>query len=168
MAVASQPAKSRGQASRGRSKTKATAASRTGSANRRTKSTSAASTKRSPSASKSTRSATKSTASRASNSSTNGNGRSHSASNGHGDHGTLTNLGISVFSAVVGAAGGVLLTQRASRQHHRKVLGVPVPEKIDLGGIADQVGEAGRQFGQLAGEVKAVRETAAQIGRALS
>jgi len=72
---------------------------------------------------------------------------------------------VSVFSAAVGVAGGVLLTRK---REHRKVLGIPVPDKVDLGGVAEQIGTAGRQFGQLAGEVKAVRQKAEQIGRLLS
>jgi hypothetical protein len=73
---------------------------------------------------------------------------------------------VSVFSAAVGAVGGALLTRKS--QHQRKVLGIPVPEKVDLGGVADQIGAAGKQFGQLAGEVRAVRQKAEQIGRLLS
>jgi hypothetical protein len=54
------------------------------------------------------------------------------------------------------------------------VLGIPVPEKVDLSGVTHQIGEAGKQFGKLAaevrtvaGEVKSVREKAEQIGRVL-
>jgi hypothetical protein len=72
---------------------------------------------------------------------------------------------VSVFSAAVGVVGGVLLTRKSGKQHQRKVLGVPVPDKVDFGGVADQIGAAGRQFGELAGEVRAVREKAEQIGR---
>jgi hypothetical protein len=79
-----------------------------------------------------------------------------------------------VFSAAVGAVGGALLTRKTKHQH-RKVLGIPVPEKVDLSGVADQigaagkqVGAAGKQFGELAGEVRAVRQKAEQIGRLLS
>jgi hypothetical protein len=78
----------------------------------------------------------------------------------------LTNLGVSVFSAAVGAVGGALLTRKVKPQ--RKVLGIPMPDKVDLGGVADQIGAAGKQFGELAGEVKAVRQKAEQIGRLLS
>lgn len=72
-----------------------------------------------------------------------------------------------MFSAAVGVVGGVLLTRKTSK-NHRKVLGIPVPEKIELGGVADQIGSAGRSFGELAGEVRAVRQKAEQIGRLLS
>jgi hypothetical protein len=63
-------------------------------------------------------------------------------------------------------AGGVVLGRRVLRGRNR-FLGVPVPERIDLGGLAEQVGSAGRQFGHLAGEVRAVREKAEQIGKIL-
>jgi hypothetical protein len=73
---------------------------------------------------------------------------------------------VSVFSAAVGAVGGALLTRRTAK--HRSVLGIPVPDKVDLGNFADQIGSAGRQFGELAGEVRAVRRKAEQIGRLLT
>jgi hypothetical protein len=72
-----------------------------------------------------------------------------------------------VIGATVGVAGGVLLGRKALARE-RKVLGVPLPNKIDLSGVGQQIGEAGRQFGRLAGEVRGVREKAEQIGRALS
>jgi hypothetical protein len=72
-----------------------------------------------------------------------------------------------VIGATVGVAGGVLLG-RTALARERKVLGVPLPRKVDLAGLGHQVGEAGRQFGRLAGEVRDVREKAEQIGRALS
>lgn len=72
-----------------------------------------------------------------------------------------------VIGATVGVAGGVLLG-RTALARERKVLGVPMPKKIDLAGVGQQIGEAGRQFGRLAGEVRGVREKAEQIGRVLS
>jgi hypothetical protein len=71
------------------------------------------------------------------------------------------------IGATVGVAGGVLLSRKALARE-RKVLGVPMPKKIDLAGVSQQIGEAGRQFGRLAGEVRGVREKAEQIGRVLS
>jgi hypothetical protein len=71
-----------------------------------------------------------------------------------------------VIGATVGVAGGVLLG-RTALSRDRKVLGVPLPKKIDLTGVGQQIGEAGRQFGRLAGEVRGVREKAEQIGRVL-
>lgn len=75
-------------------------------------------------------------------------------------------------------AGGVLLGRKAL-QRDRRVLGVPVPSKVDLSGLgqslgeagkglSQSIGEAGRQFGRLAGEVQSVREKAEQIGKLLT
>jgi hypothetical protein len=77
-------------------------------------------------------------------------------------------IGLSALTGAIGIAGGVLLG-RTALKHQRKILGVPLPSKvdIDLGGITEQIGEAGRQFSKLAGEVRSVRERAEQIGRAL-
>jgi hypothetical protein len=76
---------------------------------------------------------------------------------------------VSVLTGAIGVAGGVLLG-RTKFQNRRTVLGIPVPGKVDvdLGGITQQIGEAGRQFGKLAGEVKTVRERAEQIVKAFS
>src|SRR5437763_870317 len=82
-------------------------------------------------------------------------------------HETIKTIGVSVMSATIGAAGGVLLG-RTALQHSRKVLGVPLPNRVDLSGVSHQIGEAGRQFGKLAGEVRAVREKAEQVGRILT
>ncbi|MDQ6834579.1 MAG: hypothetical protein M3016_00140 [Actinomycetota bacterium] len=72
------------------------------------------------------------------------------------------------MSAAAGVAGGVVLG-RTALQRSRKALGVPVPsKKFEFNGLAGQVGEAGRQFGKLAHEVRSVREKAEQIGRAIS
>jgi hypothetical protein len=80
---------------------------------------------------------------------------------------TAAKVGISVLSAGVGIAGGIM-AGRTTLQKKRKALGVPVSvpnKKIEFRGLAKQVGEAGRQFGQLAQEVRAVREKAEQIAR---
>jgi hypothetical protein len=78
-----------------------------------------------------------------------------------------------MVTAAAGIAGGVLLG-RTALQRGRTVFGVRIPNpkvvkvpspKLDLGGLAQQVGEAGRQFGKLATEVRAVREKAEQVGR---
>jgi hypothetical protein len=71
-----------------------------------------------------------------------------------------------VLGATVGVAGGILLGR--SRNRNRKVLGIDVPEKVDFAGVSKTIGEAGRQFGKLAGEVRAVREKAEQVGRVLN
>jgi hypothetical protein len=81
--------------------------------------------------------------------------------------GSVSRVGIPLATAALGAAGGVLLS-RTKVQRQRKVLGVPIPNtKIDLHDLAEQVGEAGRQFGKLAREVRAVREKAERLGRAV-
>jgi hypothetical protein len=53
---------------------------------------------------------------------------------------------------------------------NRKVLGVEMPTKVsvDFAGVTQQLGEAGKQFGKLAGEVRSVREKAEQVARALT
>lgn len=86
------------------------------------------------------------------------------------EHGNVaTTIGISVLTGAIGVVGGVLLGRTALQRQH-KILGLPLPSKvdIDLGGITQQIGEAGRQLGKLAGEVRTVRERAEQIGRVLS
>jgi len=90
-----------------------------------------------------------------------------SSQRNHAGREVLTNAGISALSAAIGVAGGVLLGRTAA-QRDRKVLGIPVPEKIDLGGVGQQIGDAGRQFGKLASEVRSVREKAEQIARILT
>lgn len=47
-------------------------------------------------------------------------------------NGALMTAGLSALSATVGVAGGVLLGRTALRRG-RKVLGVPMPSKIELG-----------------------------------
>lgn len=80
------------------------------------------------------------------------------------------------MSGAVGIAGGILLGRNAL-QRDRRVLGIPVPSKVDLNlnGLTQQIGEAGRQFGKLAGEVRTmtgevrnVKEKAEQVGRIFS
>lgn len=153
MAVASQSGQSRRATSRGRSQAKSSQAKSSqakGSQARRSNASS-----RARSASARSRSAAK-----ASNGNQPSTGANHS-----NQHETLTNVAVSVVSAVAGVAGGVLITRK---RNHRKVLGIPVPDKVDLGGVADQIGSAGRQFGELAGEVRAVRQKAEKLGRLLS
>jgi hypothetical protein len=77
-------------------------------------------------------------------------------------------------SGAIGIAGGILLGRTALQRNNRTVLGIPVPSKIDLSGVTQQLGEAGRQFGKLAsevrsvaGEVRSVKEKAEQIGKVL-
>jgi hypothetical protein len=87
-------------------------------------------------------------------------------------NGTAKTVGAVVLpltTAAAGVAGGIVLA-RTKLQHRRKILGVPLPgttKKVDLADLSKQVGEAGRQFGNLAGEVRAAREKAEQISRAI-
>jgi hypothetical protein len=71
-----------------------------------------------------------------------------------------------VIGATVGVAGGILLGR--SRNKTRKLFGIEVPKKIDFSGVSEQIGEAGKQFGRLASEVRTVREKAEQVGRVLT
>jgi hypothetical protein len=94
---------------------------------------------------------------------------SRASSNGQSQDGpsTITSIGMSAAAATIGVAGGVLLG-RTALQRNRKVLGIKLPVKVDLGDVTKQLGAAGRQFGKLAGEVRAVREKAEQVGKAIS
>ena len=79
----------------------------------------------------------------------------------------IGNVILPAATAAAGVAGGIVLARTKLRQQ-RKLLGVPLPgTKSDLSELTKQVGEAGRQFGKLAGEVKAAREKAEQISRAI-
>jgi hypothetical protein len=75
---------------------------------------------------------------------------------------------MSVLTGAIGVAGGVLLGRTALRRE-RKILGVPVPSKVDVdtSGLTHTIAEAGRQFGKLASEVRTVREKAEQIGKVI-
>lgn len=178
MPVASDRAKAKGATSRGRSASN-------GSRNARSSSSGSARAKNSSSQAKSS-SSPKSSSSRAKSSSSRATGSAskkagsaskktqgasqraqNSAQPNHTGREVLTNAGIGALGAALGVAGGVLLGRTAA-QRDRKVLGVPVPEKIDLGGIGQQIGDAGKQFGKLAGEVRTVREKAEQIAKILT
>jgi hypothetical protein len=75
---------------------------------------------------------------------------------------------VAITTAVAGVAGGIVLA-RTKLQNRRKLLGIPLPgsKKVDFSDLSKQVGEAGRQFGNLAGEVRQAREKAEQISRAI-
>jgi len=80
---------------------------------------------------------------------------------------TVVGVALPVTTAAAGVVGGVVLG-RTKLRRQRKVFGVPLPgSKVDLADLSKQVGEMGRQFGTLAGEVKAAREKAENIGRAM-
>jgi hypothetical protein len=80
-------------------------------------------------------------------------------------------VGISLVTGALGVAGGIaggILLGRSALSRNRKVLGVEVPTKVDFTGVGQHIGEAGKQFGKLAGEVRSVREKAEQVARALN
>jgi hypothetical protein len=77
-------------------------------------------------------------------------------------------VALPAVTGAIGVAGGVLLG-RTALQKNRKILGIPVPGvKVDMSDLSKQIGEAGRQFGKLAREVKVAREKAEKIGRAVT
>jgi hypothetical protein len=81
---------------------------------------------------------------------------------------TVGNVVLPITTAAAGVAGGIVLA-RTKLQHRRRLLGVPLPgsRRVDLSDLSKQVGEAGRQFGNLASEVRAAREKAEQISKAI-
>jgi len=81
---------------------------------------------------------------------------------------TVGTVMLPITTAAAGLAGGIVLA-RTKLRRQQKFLGIPLPgaKKVDLSDLSKQVGEAGRQFGNLAGEVKAAREKAEQISRAM-
>jgi hypothetical protein len=73
-----------------------------------------------------------------------------------------------VASVAVGVIGGVMLDRRGLRRR-RKVLGIPLPSSRNgFDGLTKQIGEAGKQFGKLASEVRTTREKAEEVGKAIS
>jgi hypothetical protein len=71
------------------------------------------------------------------------------------------------IAAAAGVVGGVVL-DRTKLSRRRKVLGVSVPGTgRGFDGFARHVGEAGKQLGRLATEVRETREKAEQVGKAL-
>ena len=78
-------------------------------------------------------------------------------------------------SGTVGLIGGAVLGKHLVRKP-RKVLGIHVPGTgAGIDGLAKQVGKAGKQFknagkqvGQLTDEVRAARQKAEEVGKAIS
>jgi len=87
-----------------------------------------------------------------------GTSRSNSGTSRSNGAGSGNSIAIPFVSATLGAAagvaGGVVLGRTALSRH-----------RTDCSGLARQIGEAGRQFGKLAGEVRNARETAEQVGK---
>ena len=76
-----------------------------------------------------------------------------------------------VVTAVAGAAAGVVGGVVLGRKNKpgRKVLGISIPGTAGgFDGFADNVGQAAKQIGKLAGEVREARERAEKVGKALS
>ncbi len=79
------------------------------------------------------------------------------------------------MTGAIGIAGGVLLGRTALKQQ-KKVFGIPIrTTKVDLTGVTQEIGKAGKQFGKLAdevrkgtAEVKSAREKAEQIAKVFS
>ena len=82
---------------------------------------------------------------------------------------TVVAVVLPLTTTAAGVAGGIVLA-RTKLQNQRKLLGIPLParKEVDLSDLSKQVGEAACQFANLAREVNAAREKAAQISRALS
>ena len=175
MAVGNERGSSKGTRSRGRASADSpgtsSGSSRTRASGRQTRSkqASGASAQQAQSRSRPASSRARSTSGNARE--TSGGARSASSiSRGQANHSTretIANIGIPVVSATIGVAGGVLLG-RTTLQRNRKLLGIPLPVKIDLADVSQQIGEAGRQFAKLATEVRTARERAEKIGRAIT
>jgi hypothetical protein len=90
----------------------------------------------------------------------------------NGGRSAIARIGVPAVTGAVGIAGGVLLGRTVVKQQ-KKVLGIPIrTTKLDLTGVTHQIGEAGKQFGKLAeevrgvaGEVRTAREKAEQIAK---
>lgn len=95
----------------------------------------------------------------------------------HIGRGPIARFGVPAVTGAVGIAGGIaggILLGRTALQRNRKVLGIPVPTKVALDVVTHEIGEAGKQFGKLAGEirnvageVRSLREKAERIGNVL-
>jgi len=75
-----------------------------------------------------------------------------------------SSFALPVGSAAVGIIGGVVLGRHGLKRR-RKVLGIPMPR---TNGLSKQIGEAGKQLGKLASEVRTTREKAEEVGKAIS
>jgi hypothetical protein len=151
--------------SSGSSRARSGATARSGSGSSRGTRSGSGSTARSASAkAKNKATSAKETTSSAAKSATGNGGTSNTSSARE----TITHVAIPAVTGAIGVAGGVLLG-RTALQKNRKVLGIPVPGvKVDMSDLSKQIGEAGRQFGKLAREVKVAREKAEKIGRAVT
>jgi hypothetical protein len=77
-------------------------------------------------------------------------------------------LATGTLGAAAGIAGGVVLG-RTIANRPRKVLGIKLPRRqADFSEVARSISDAGKQLGKLAGEVRAARQKAEQIGKVLA
>jgi hypothetical protein len=80
-----------------------------------------------------------------------------------------------LVTGAAGLVGGAVIATRLGKRP-KKVLGIPVPGTGGgIDGLAKQVGKAGKQFkkaskqvSELTDEVRAAREKAEQVGKAIS
>jgi hypothetical protein len=93
-------------------------------------------------------------------------GTAANAVNGLGH--AIKSIAAPVGTAVIGTAAGLAIG-KATFGRKKKVLGITMPgQKDGLQNLARNVNEAGKQFGQLAGEIREARKKAEGIGKALS
>ncbi len=92
-----------------------------------------------------------------------------SGSAGDAGGSAMARAALPLATAAAGTVAGVLLGRR-NRARPRKLLGVSIPGTGGGGvdALANSIGEAGKQLGKLADEVRTGREKAEQIGKALS
>jgi hypothetical protein len=119
-------------------------------------------------------SASKSNASAQRSSSASSRNRTSSSGGGGGDAqkrnggGSKAAVVASLATGAAGLIGGAVLGSRLGNKP-KKVLGIPVPGTGGgINGLAKQVGKAGKQLGQLTDEVRAAREKAEEVGKAIS
>src|SRR5437763_3438130 len=81
-------------------------------------------------------------------------------------------IGIPVATGTIGAAAGIaggVLLGRTIASRPRKILGIKLPrQQANFSDVARGMGDAGKQFGKLAREVRAARQKAEEVGKALS
>jgi hypothetical protein len=87
---------------------------------------------------------------------------------GHAVKTVAAPMATAVLGAAAGVVGGVVLG-RTRLNRKRKVLGITLPGQRDgVEHLAKNVGEAGKQLGKIASEVRTARRKAEEIGKVLS
>lgn len=81
-------------------------------------------------------------------------------------------IGVPVATGALGAAAGIaggVLLGRTIAKRPKKVLGIKIPRRqADFSDVTRSINAAGKQFGQFASEVRAARQKAEEIGKALT